>query len=111
MGRARKTADHVFACPPTGAATPADKDIVTPHDDTPYPWAWLDLRAEPMVLTLPAVPAPKGPFVFVARFHGPRQPSMDGIWKLPPLVERPWQALSCRPYDRVTTTPANWEFK
>jgi len=38
-------------------ATPADKDIVTPNNDTPYSWAWLDLRAEPIVLSLPAVPS------------------------------------------------------
>jgi hypothetical protein len=41
------------------SATPADTDIVTPNNDTPYSWAWLDLRAEPIVLTLPAVPAPR----------------------------------------------------
>jgi hypothetical protein len=41
------------------SATPADTDIVTPNNDTPYTWAWLDLRAEPMVLSLPAVPAPR----------------------------------------------------
>ena len=40
-------------------ASPADTDIVTPNNDTPYSWAWLDLRAEPMVLKLPAVPAPR----------------------------------------------------
>ena len=40
-------------------ATPADKDIVTPNNDTPYSWAWLDLRAEPIVLSLPAVLAPR----------------------------------------------------
>ena len=39
--------------------TPVDKDIVTPNNDTPYSWAWLDLRAEPIVLSLPAVPAPR----------------------------------------------------
>ena len=37
-------------------ATPDDKDIVSPNNDTPYSWAWLDLRAEPIVLSLPAVP-------------------------------------------------------
>ena len=38
------------------AFTPDNKDIVTPNNDTPYSWATLDLRAEPMVLTVPAVP-------------------------------------------------------
>lgn len=41
------------------SATPDDKDIVTPNNDTPYSWAWLDLRAEPIVLSLPAVPVPR----------------------------------------------------
>jgi hypothetical protein len=39
--------------------TPADTDIVTPNNDTPYSWAWLDLRAEPWVLSLPDVPEPR----------------------------------------------------
>ncbi|MGO7727668.1 DUF1254 domain-containing protein [Rhizobium johnstonii] len=38
------------------AFTPDNKDIVTPNNDTPYSWAWLDLRSEPMVLSVPAVP-------------------------------------------------------
>src|ERR1700754_458372 len=33
-----------------------NKEIVTPNNDTPYSWAWLDLRREPWVLTVPAVP-------------------------------------------------------
>ncbi|MGW6456548.1 DUF1254 domain-containing protein [Streptomyces sp. NPDC055078] len=34
--------------------TPADTDWVTPNNDTPYSWAWLDLRTEPWVLSVPA---------------------------------------------------------
>ena len=36
--------------------TPKNHDIVTPNNDTPYSWAWLDLRAEPIVLSVPEVP-------------------------------------------------------
>ncbi|HYQ45095.1 MAG TPA: DUF1254 domain-containing protein [Polyangiaceae bacterium] len=35
--------------------TPADKAIITPNSDTPYGFATLDLRAEPQLLTVPAV--------------------------------------------------------
>jgi hypothetical protein len=32
-----------------------DTAIVTPNSDTPYSFLWMDLRAEPMVLSVPAV--------------------------------------------------------
>jgi hypothetical protein len=32
-----------------------DTSIVTPNSDTPYSMLWLDLRAEPMVISVPAV--------------------------------------------------------
>lgn len=35
--------------------TPKDTAIITPNSDTPYSFVWLDLRAEPVVLTLPAI--------------------------------------------------------
>jgi len=34
-----------------------DTAIVTPNSDTPYSMVWLDLRAEPVVLSVPDVPA------------------------------------------------------
>ena len=36
-----------------GLATPENKDIPTPNNNTPYSWAWVDLRLEPWVLTMP----------------------------------------------------------
>ncbi len=35
--------------------TPADKAIQTPNSDTPYSWLFMDLRAEPIVLTMPVI--------------------------------------------------------
>jgi hypothetical protein len=36
-------------------ATPKDTAIVTPNADTPYSIVWMDLRAEPVVLCMPAI--------------------------------------------------------
>ena len=35
--------------------TPKDTAVITPNPDTPYSFVWLDLRAEPVVLTLPKI--------------------------------------------------------
>ncbi len=36
-------------------ATPKDTAIITPNSDTPYSFLWMDLRAEPVVITIPAL--------------------------------------------------------
>jgi hypothetical protein len=36
-------------------ATPEDTFVVTPNSDTPYSYLWLDLRAEPIVITMPKI--------------------------------------------------------
>ncbi len=38
-------------------ASPADTAIITPNSDTPYSFLWLDLRAEPQVISVPAIEA------------------------------------------------------
>ena len=38
-----------------GPSSPEDTDIVSPNNDSPYSYAWLDLRAEPWVLTMPRI--------------------------------------------------------
>jgi hypothetical protein len=35
--------------------TPKDTAVVTPNSDTPYSFVWMDLRAEPVVLSVPEV--------------------------------------------------------
>ena len=40
-----------------GTSSPKDTDIVTPNNDSPYSYAWVDLRAEPWVLTMPKIEA------------------------------------------------------
>jgi hypothetical protein len=39
----------------SGVATPDDKFVVTPNSDTPYSYLWMDLRAEPIVVTMPKI--------------------------------------------------------
>ena len=35
-----------------GFYTPENKDIVSPNNDPPYSWGWVDLRSEPWVLVM-----------------------------------------------------------
>lgn len=37
--------------------TPDDKTVQTPNSDTPYSWVGMDLRAEPIVISLPEIEA------------------------------------------------------
>jgi hypothetical protein len=39
----------------SNVATPDDKFVVTPNSDTPYSYLWMDLRAEPIVVTMPKI--------------------------------------------------------
>jgi hypothetical protein len=39
----------------SSVATPEDKFVVTPNSDTPYSYLWMDLRAEPIVVTMPSI--------------------------------------------------------
>jgi hypothetical protein len=39
--------------------TPKDTAVITPNSDTPYSMAAIDLRAEPTVISVPAVPKPR----------------------------------------------------
>jgi hypothetical protein len=49
-------------------ATYEDTAVITPNSDTPYSILWLDLRAEPMVISVPAVP--KGRYYAVQLIDG-----------------------------------------
>lgn len=40
-------------------ATPEDTAVITPNSDTPYSMMFMDLRAEPMVISVPAVKKPR----------------------------------------------------
>ena len=52
----------------TRVFTYKDTAVVTPNSDTPYSMIWLDLRAEPMVISVPAVP--KGRYYSVQLVDG-----------------------------------------
>jgi hypothetical protein len=49
----KATWNHITNIP--NVYTPKDSAVQTPNSDTPYSWAGLDLRAEPIVLTVPTI--------------------------------------------------------
>jgi len=55
------TANHDYRAPfntltsSKSVATPDDKFVVTPNSDTPYSYLWMDLRAEPLVVSMPKI--------------------------------------------------------
>jgi hypothetical protein len=67
--------------------TPEDKAVQTPNSDTPYSMIGMDLRAEPVVLTVPAVE--KGPFWIAMRMDWPQDEALEGKRTVPPLYRAP----------------------
>jgi hypothetical protein len=47
----------------SNVATPEDKFVVTPNSDTPYSFVWMDLRAEPLLVTMPGCPRRTAPSI------------------------------------------------
>ncbi len=64
--------------------TPADTAVQTPNSDTPYSWAGLDLRAEPVVISVPAIEKERyydvemwDAYTFIAGYAGSRTTGND----------------------------------
>lgn len=96
------TLDHTF------------KDVVTPNADTPYSMALLDLRAEPVVLQVPAVKDRYYVFQFVdlfgtnPHFIGSRATGSDAGTYL--LVGPGWEAETGDVFDGVLPFETNIAF-
>jgi hypothetical protein len=66
-------------------ADPDDRSIVAMNVDTPYSYAWLDLRAEPVVLTMPPIPDGRYQaaqlvdlYTYIVGYVSPRTNGADG---------------------------------
>lgn len=60
------------------------RSVVSPNVDTLYSVAWLDLREELMVLSLPAPPAA---FNLMVRLYWPESAVLDGTWGPPAVTQ------------------------
>ncbi|UNK48694.1 DUF1214 domain-containing protein [Lysobacter sp. S4-A87] len=79
-----------------GLAKPADTETTMPNNDTPYSWAWVDLRAEPWVLTQP--PADGN------RFYS----SVWGdLWGF--IIDYPGSVIDGQKGGRYLLAPSNWQ--
>ena len=79
-----------------GLSSPADTDIVTPNNDTPYWYAWLDLRAEPWVLTMPKIEP--------SRFYTSQ---WDDYWGY--VIDNPGSVLDCNDGHSYLIASASWK--
>ena len=79
-----------------GFATPDNFDIVSPNNDTPYSWAWVDLRTEPWVLVMP--PVDEG------RYYTSQ---WDDLWGF--VLDSPGSVFDGQGGGTYLIAPADWE--
>ena len=78
-----------------GFATSENKDIVSPNNDTPYSWAWVDLRAEPWILVMPPVDS--------ERYYASQ---WDDMWGF--VLDSPGSVMDGDKGGIYLIAPANW---
>ncbi len=79
-----------------GFATSDNKDIVSPNNDTPYSWAWVDLRAEPWVLVMPPVDA--------GRYYTSQ---WDDLWAY--VLDSPGSVMDGQEGGAYLVAPVDWK--
>ncbi len=79
-----------------GFATSDNKDIVSPNNDTPYSWAWVDLRYEPWVLVMPPVD--------VNRYYTSQ---WDDLWGF--VLDSPGSVLDGQDGGTYLIAPPDWK--